>query len=114
MVEGRSTVGIDGQEAIVLDVDVAPGWTWSCKDARSTFPPSVPTVDYASATQPDGTVARNTVHYSMGVDSPIRMILLDLAPDDTMLIEVRSSDPAQQAAFVERAMPIVESMRFAP
>lgn len=109
----RSTITVDGHEAIVLDVDLAPGWTAFCDAWGYTSRPNVVPVGYGSALKPEGGFMDNTAYWEDAILGPLRMILLDLGPDDPMLIEIWSSDPAKQAAFVEQAMPIVESLHFA-
>jgi len=41
-----------------------------------------------------------------------RTVILDLGDGDLVLINVYSSDPARFDELVQRAMPIIESLRF--
>jgi hypothetical protein len=43
---------------------------------------------------------------------PLRFILVDLGEDDVVIVAVDSTHPDDQAALVEAAMPVVESMTF--
>jgi hypothetical protein len=116
VVAGQSDVTIDGHPGIVLDLDIAPasGSLESCLEGV----PLVPLFANGAAFGPDGAWFDDMVYgdhwvaeIGGGPTDPVRVILLDL-DGDPLVILIDSFAPADQAAFVGRAMPVVESFEF--
>jgi hypothetical protein len=109
-------VTIDGHTGVSIDVDLAPGPGGGCRILFGT--PGVVLFADARSIDADGLlVDRPAWGFGTGFQcsdctwDPKRVILLDL-DGEPLVILVDSERPEDQAAFVEQAMPIVESFRF--
>lgn len=97
--------------ARVFDVDLAPGTTLTCTDADG---PVVPLFGSAEAyTSESGWDDRylNFASWAVGATGsatdPMRIIIAD-----GLVVIIDSAEPADSAALIEQAMPIVESVTF--
>lgn len=116
MVEDSRAITIDGREGRLMDVDVAPTWTATCEEwaGLTTFVPLLGDGRRLTADRmvndswwlgPGGTPGQPS--------NPLRIILLDLGDSSVAAIFIAAGRPADQDALLERAMPVVESFRFA-
>lgn len=110
---------IDGFLGQMLDIDMVPTWTGTCKDWDGGLgTPGVPLWYDANDlhNNPTNQLDSDDGYAGVGgtgeVSDPLRVILLDVGAGDTLLIIVDSEKAAGQAAFVEQAMPIVRELRF--
>jgi len=113
-------ITVDGRDGLVMDVDLAPTISEPCREAMGGAP-GVPLFADASGIDengmyvPDSTVGtwESWVGYTCPActSDPKRLILLDL-DGQPLLIILDSAEPADQDAFVEEAMPIVDSFEF--
>jgi hypothetical protein len=120
-------IEIGGHRGLVIDADLAASPPLMCD---SGWPGSAL---FHSATgfwrpegvswPPEGTWQDNWLFGTWGIglgglcetctSDPVRIILLDLDGDPLLIwIDTEGGDPDRQAAFVEEAMPIVESFEF--
>jgi hypothetical protein len=103
-----STLTIDGHPATVVDIDIDAAVPASaCFDGD----PGVPLFADAMAFDKTGKWVNDFWDAWVGTADPLRVILIDL-DGQPLLIILDSTDPANQASWVEEAMPIVESFEF--
>jgi hypothetical protein len=113
-------ITIDGHPGLVVDTDMAIGPDTACPDVFDGGP-GVPLFANGTDVRDDGVLIP---HWELGgwdfgsggvcpdcSSDPQRIILLDL-DGQPLVILVDSEKAEDQAAFVEQAMPIVESFRF--
>jgi hypothetical protein len=103
-------VVIGGLHGDIVDVDIAPSWTQGC----TGFDGPVVELLAESPSSPDSNWWYGTGGAAAGTPDPIRFVLLDLGDGQTVLVTIDTSDPAQQAAWVAEAMPIVQTLTFGP
>ena len=125
MATSATPISIDGHEGLVVDIDLAIDESTACpapfEDSDGVKVPGVPILGDLTSGTPDG---RHLADWDSGgwdfgpggicadcLSDPQRIILLDL-DGQPLVILVDSEKPEDQAAFVERAMPIIESLRF--
>ena len=116
-VTSQGPVTIGGHAGTRLDVDIAQDWTGTCPEWTDSGP-FVPLFGDGDSAAADGTVSDG---YWFGVgwgtpcerSDPIRLIILDLGDGDVSVILIDAEIAADQAKFVEQAMPIVETFAFA-
>jgi hypothetical protein len=111
-VEFGLEITVGGFPARLLDVRVLPDAPRCAAVADSG--PVVPLFADAEQIAADGSIGEGWA-YGMGgypglEQDPLRLLLVDLGVDDVLLIVVDAMRPEEQDAFVERAMPIVESL----
>ena len=90
---------IDGLDATIIDLRLAPDWTETCDDQQ----PFIAAPLYIGA-----------YHWSVNEGDRFRTVLLDLPGGNAVAIVVDSEDPATIDALVDRAMPIISSFDFTP
>jgi hypothetical protein len=125
--ETPAPVTIDGHEGLMVDIDLAIDEETDCPTPFEDWPyeglPGVALFGDRTGVTPEGRT-KNLIHWERGGwdfgsgglcadcgTDPQRIILLDL-DGEPLVILVDSEKPEDQAAFVERAMPIIESFRF--
>jgi hypothetical protein len=108
-------VTIDGHPARVFDVDLR---TPDVPGSACFGMPVLPLFANGAAFGPDGTWFADMVYgdhwlaeIGGGPTDPVRIILVDLDGDPTVIL-FDAAAPDDQAAFVEQAMPVVESFEF--
>jgi hypothetical protein len=90
---------IDGLDATIIDLRLAPDWTETCDDQQ----PFIAAPLYVGA-----------YHWSVNDGDRMRTVLLDLPGGNAVAIVVDSEDPAALDALVDQAMPIISSFNFTP
>jgi hypothetical protein len=110
-----SAVSVDGHPGLVIDVDIVAA---DAPEASCQGVPVLPLFANGAAFATDGSWFDDMVYgdhwvaeIGGGPSDPVRLILLDL-DGDPLIILIDSGAPEDQAAFVEQAMPIVESFAF--
>jgi hypothetical protein len=113
-------VTIDGHDGLVLDIDMADDPLRDCLESFGGTP-GVPLFGNAAAFDGDGRFESDwrvgTWELGTGfvcstcTSDPLRVTLLDV-DGRPILIVIDAADPADQAAFLEQAMPIVQSFEF--
>jgi hypothetical protein len=103
------TVEFGGRPGVMVDLAIAAGSPGSC--GAETPVPIVPLFLDDDA-EPDWGLGIGGQAAVAGSD-PQRLIFLDIGQGDTVLIQLDSITEAGFDAFVDEAMPIVESFRFA-
>jgi hypothetical protein len=101
-----AAVSIDGFDGQIVDLGLATDWRGGCDTPEGPVV-GVPLLVGA------GTGVGPTI--GLGVDRPIRLVLLDLGQGRTMSIAMVLAEPSLDssfAAWVASAMPVVESLRF--
>lgn len=119
-VRARRPITIDGHPGLVIDTEMAINDNTACPDVFDSGP-GVPLFGNGTDVRDDGVLI---THWELGgwdfggggvcpdcTSDPQRIILLDL-DGQPLVILVDTEKPEDQAAFVEQAMPIVESFRF--
>jgi hypothetical protein len=111
--DSEATVG--GYPAHVVDIALAPSWTLTCPE----WPGAGPVVHLFAEFNPfeeGGAIGAGWAWGAGGnvglTEDLVRLILVDVGDDDVVIVAVDSMLPDGQAALVEAAMPIVESMTF--
>lgn len=95
------SVTIGGLTGESFDVAVKPTWDQTCP-----WDPTNPTVPlFLSAEQDD-------FDWGINRDSRMRLYLLTLSPDQTLLIDIEAQDAATWTNLLTEAVPIVESFEF--
>jgi hypothetical protein len=109
-------ITIDGHAGLVIDVDIDPA-------AAPVSPyfenaPGAPLFANGPAFDADGVRFDDMVygdHWLIGIGAadsdPIRLILIDV-DGDALIVALDTADPDDMPAFIEQAMPIVESFTF--
>jgi hypothetical protein len=115
-----TSITVDGHDALVLDIDLADGAGAACAGHwdESAFAPLFAnghSIDADGVHQPSSELD-HWLLVAGGEDQaersdPLRVVLVDVE-GEPVLITIDTQDPADQAAFVEKAMPIVESFTF--
>jgi hypothetical protein len=95
-------VTIGGLSGSTLDVSLAPDWTRACP-----FSEGQPTAPLFSIADP-----QNDFDWGVGGDGHMRLFLLELPTDRTLLIDIESTDKETWDALLPEAMPVVESFAF--
>jgi hypothetical protein len=113
-------ITIDGHDGSMIDIDLAIDDSTACP-APFDGMPGVPLFGSGSDVRSDGLLITNWEQggWDFGAgglckdctSDPQRIILLDL-DGQPLVILIDSEKPEDQATFVEKAMPIVESLRF--
>ena len=116
-VNDQQPTTIGGHDGVMLDLDIAPGWTATCTEWPDDPGPFVPLFTEGGWLKADGSGGDNAYWWGPGgfpgqMNDPERLILLDLGQGDTVAISIDSHQPADQDALVEQAMPIVETFSF--
>ena len=93
----QSAITIDGLQATVLDLVVAPSWTETCPDEPPFVAAPLFVGDY---------------HWAMEQNDPMRVILFDLPGGGTVLVTIDPEDPSKFDQLLAETMPIVESLDF--
>jgi len=99
-------VTIGGYEGQMLDLQLEPSWTGGCEAPEGTIVGVPLLVGAGLETGPA---------VGIGVDHPLRLILLDLADRRTMSITIFNPETSRISPFedqVAAAMPIIDSFRF--
>ena len=101
-----SATTIDGHAGMSMDIRVASSWTNTCGLPQPTVPLFTEGVGTAGPIGAD--------RYVVGLTGPtrLRIFVLDLGQERTVLVVIRADDPARFDALVDEATPIVESFRF--
>jgi hypothetical protein len=98
-------ITIGGHPATMVDIAVAADWTQTCPDV----PGGAPVVDLFREAR-DGDPQWN---WGIGTTERQRVILVELAPDNVLLIAIDdASSPSRSDELVAAAMPIVDSFEF--
>ena len=99
-----AVVTIGGREGLLLDLELAAGWTAGCLGPEGLVV-GVPILNEAgSGTGPA---------VGLGSDQPVRLILVNIADERTMaIVIVDTGGSALFQAHLVEAMPIVESFAF--
>jgi hypothetical protein len=103
-----AAVTIGGYRGQMLDVHLAPTWTGSCQN------PDGPIIAMPLLL---GLESERSAGVGLVLDSPVRLILLDLTGGRTMAVAIYGGGPSQPAQFDEKvadAMPLIESFEFHP
>jgi hypothetical protein len=106
------SITIDGHAGLWLDFSVSPGWTQTCPGSTE---PTVPL--FTEAVGSAGPVGSEPYLISISGKTRMRAIFLDVsepAPKatHTAMILIAAPDQATFDAFVDEAMPIVQSFHF--
>jgi hypothetical protein len=109
-------ITIDGHDGVVIDVDIDP--TTAPVSPCFANAPGVSLFANGAAFDAGGAWFDDVVygdHWHFGIGAaetdPIRLVLLDL-DGDPLVIVLDTANPADMPAFIEQAMPIVESFTF--
>ena len=97
-----SRVMIGGLSGSTVDVSVAPTWTRTCPYSQG-----MPAAPLFSDADPG-----SDFDWGVGGDGRMRLFLLALPNDRTLLIDIESADKQTWDAFLPEAMPVVESFTF--
>jgi hypothetical protein len=101
-----AAVTIGGYTGQMLDLHLAPTWTGGCQD------PDGPIIAMPLLL---GLESERSAGIGLVLDSPVRLILLDLTGGRTMAVAIYGGGPAQPAKLEEQvadAMPVIESFEF--
>jgi hypothetical protein len=103
-IDHRRDVSIGGLPGFALDVSVDPTWKGTCgwPDEK----PGVPMFVNAQTTADEG------FDWGIGGDGRMRLFILDLGTDRTLLVDIEAPDKATWDGLLKEAMPIVESFEF--
>jgi hypothetical protein len=103
-----AAVNIGGYAGQMLDLHLAPTWTGSCQN------PDGPIIAMRLLL---GLESERSAGIGLVLNSPVRLILLDLTGGPTMAVAIFGGVPSQPSEFegqVGEAMPVVESFEFHP
>ena len=103
-----AAVTIGGYAGQMLDLNLAPTWTGNCQN------PDGPIIAMPLLL---GLESERSAGIGLVLNSPIRLILLDLTGGRTMAVAVFSGGPSQPSELevqVGEAMPVIESFEFHP
>jgi hypothetical protein len=103
-----AAVTIGGYAGQMLDLHLAPTWTGSCQN------PDGPIIAMPLLL---GLESERSAGIGLVLNSPVRLILLDLTGGRTMAVAVFNGGPSQPAEFegqASEAMPVIESFEFHP
>jgi hypothetical protein len=115
-------IELDGHRALVIDIDLAPGAGTRCTKGQGSFVRLFASRDAFGADgrivgwgdgawEVDGWDLGSGGFTADGTSDPQRLILVDLDGEPVVIL-VDSEQAEQQAAWTERAMPVVESFTF--
>ena len=101
-----TAVTIDGHNGLSTDVRIAASWTKTCGLPQPTVPLFTEGVGTAGPLGVDP--------YVVGMTGPtrLRIVILDLGQERTVLVVIRADDPTTFDALVNDATPIVGSFTF--
>jgi hypothetical protein len=103
-----AAVNVGGYAGQMLDLHLAPTWTRSCQN------PDGPIVAMPLLL---GLESERSAGIGLVLNSPVRLILVDLTGGRTMAVAIFGGVPSQPAEFegqASEAMPVVESFEFHP
>jgi hypothetical protein len=103
-----AAVNIGGYAGQMLDLHLAPTWTRSCQN------PDGPIIAMPLLL---GLESERSAGIGLVLNSPVRLILVDLTGGRTMAVAIFGGVPSQPAEFegqASEAMPVVESFEFHP
>ena len=106
-----SAISIGSLTGQMVDLDIASSWKTSCAGFDG---PVVELFTESPVGSTSGDLWWSGVGGAADSHDPIRFIFLDLGDGSTVLITIDTKDPAAEDAFVEAAMPIIQSFRFGP
>ena len=95
----------------MIDVDIAPTWTQVCPGSDE------PLVELFTETAATPSEDSGNFWWSWtGGDAhdPLHYIFLDLGAGQTAMIVIDSANPADEAAFVAKAMRVIQTFMFGP
>ena len=95
-------VTIGGLTGSTVDVSIDPGWTQTC-----AFSQGSPAAQLFSNDDP-----RHQFDWGLSGDGHMRLLLLELPNDRTLLIDIESTDAETWDALLPEAMPVVDSFSF--
>jgi hypothetical protein len=103
-----AAVTVGGYAGQMLDLHLPPTWTGGCQH------PAGPIIAMPLLL---GLESEPSAGVGLVLNSPVRLILLDLTGGRTMVVAIYGGGPAQPAEFegqTSEAMPIIESFEFHP
>ncbi len=102
-VSNDASVQIGDLTGFTLDLALKPTWDVTCPWDDTA---AVPLFVNAQSTPEEG------FDWGIGGDGRMRLFVLDLAPDRTLLVDIEAQDSATWDALLIAAMPIVKSFQF--
>jgi hypothetical protein len=96
-------ITLGGLSGMTLDLSMAPKWTHPCPYSAGV--PSVPTLIRAD---------HNGFEWGLGPTDHQRVMLLDTAGGQTLLVEIDAPDQASWDSFSVEAMQVVNTFQFKP
>jgi hypothetical protein len=103
-----AAVTVGGYAGQMLDLNLAPTWTGSCQN------PDGPIIAMHLLL---GLESERSAGIGLVLNSPVRLILLDLTGGRTMAVAIFTGGPSQPSELevqVREAMPVIESFEFHP